>query len=339
MEEESERTAINRTSWSPIWSSSRSRWMQSCPRRFIMQYVAGHGGRISTERPQRWLWRQGRWASPRELLQRSVRDTLRKWLSEAHLSVHWTPEVARKELQDCFLRSIDSQQSEMTRMQKQLRRPVALFKQPSQQSIEKNIEKGNLMLRRAYNHPLLGELLKCSFQGEWQPLDPFITTHTDNGPAYLSPDLIIKGPRRWVLIRISAASWRAMPDEVGMVELAGMIHWAIQENTLPDSPKEYEIARISHTEKGWQTWRRPADKQMLEEARRLISHDLKEARYLVNRAGPMLNLEHIPLADKAWRCRSCGYRFTCPGGSNLQRAKMQQSASERNMLGLASSLS
>lgn len=339
MEEEQGIVSVNEIGWTPIWSSSRSRWMQSCPRRFIMQYVAGRRGRVSGEKPNRWLWRQGRWATPKELLFRAVRDTLRKWLVEAHLSIKWTAEYARKELEDCFVRSLDSQKLEMNRMQKRLRRPIALFNSLNNESIQKHIDEGDLMLRRAYNHPLIGELVKCSFQGEWQPLDPFITTPTESGPAYLSPDLIIKGPKHWVLIRISTASWRAMPDETGMVELSGMLHWAMQEESLPNKAEEYEIARISHTEKGWQTWRRPANKQMLDEARKLIHHDLEEAKYLVSRAGPMLDLDRIPLADKAWRCRSCGYRFTCPGGNNLQRAKIKQLASERNMLNIPTLIS
>lgn len=320
---------VHRTGiWRPIWSSSRSRWLQACPRRYILQYVAGRGGRVAHDKPRRWLWRQGRWAPPHELMLRAVRDTLRKWMFEAHAGVLWTLPTARDMMEDEFSRTLESQNIEMRRLQKRLQRSRSLHHTPSEDVIEKILQQGDLILRRAYNHPLLGELLKCGFHGEWQPLDPFTTTRTASGTAYLTPDLIIKGPQRWVLIRLSTNAWKVEPDDVGIVESAGMLLWAINEPTLPVKAEEYEIARISHTEMGWRTWRIPAHQRMLEDARVLIKADINAARQLIIKAGPDLDIDIVPLSEKEWRCRTCGYRFNCPGGSNLHRAKTQQMASE-----------
>jgi len=323
---------IQRTGvWKPIWSSSRSRWLQACPRRYILQYVAGRGGRIALDRPKRWLWKQGRWAPPRELMSRAVRDTLRKWMFEAHARVLWTLPTARKALENEFSQALEVQNMEMMKLQRRLQSSKSIHR-PLSESMKKEILKqGELVLRRAYNHPLLGELLKCGFHGEWQPLDPFTTTRTATGTAYLTPDIIIKGPQRWVLIRISTNAWKVEPDDVGVIESAGMLLWAINEPTLPVKTEEYEIARISHTEKGWRTWRIPAQQRILEDVRVLIKTDLNAARQLMIKAGPEIDIDVVPLSEKDWRCRTCGYRFNCPGGSDLQGAKIQQMASEKAM--------
>ena len=318
-----------RRPWIPVWSSSRSRLIQSCPRRYLLQYVAGRGGRIAMDRPRRWLWRQGRWAPTRELMLRAVKETLSAWLKDSHAGVRWTIPTARKEMERRFTRSLESQQAEMNRLRHRLQRPTALYRSPTTESIQKMSDDGDLILRRASNHPLLGELLACRFHGEWQPLDPFETTRVESGLAYLSPDLIIKGPHRWVLIRLLSRAWRAEPDEAGMIEMAGMIEWALDDATLPDDEEAYEIARISHTDKGWRTWRKPAQKGMVLGLRTLIKADLAAARRLVRDAGPLFDLDRIPLSEKAWRCRDCGYRFTCPGGSDLERARVQQQAVEK----------
>ena len=263
---------------------------------------------------------------------RAVRDTLRKWMFEAHAGILWTLPTARNMLEIEFLQSIETQKFEMEKLQKRLQRPNPLHRSQSQQDITEALQHAELILRRAYNHPLLGGLLKCGFHGEWQPLEPFTTTQIGSGTAYLTPDLIIKGPKKWTLIRISTNAWKVEPDDVGIIESAGMLLWAVNEPTLPIKAEEYEIARISHTEKGWRTWRIPAEQRMLEDVRVLIKSDLNAARQLAINTGPDFDLDLIPFAEKDWRCRTCGYRFTCPGGKDLEGAKTKQMASEMSTL-------
>ncbi|MBT6971764.1 MAG: hypothetical protein HOA04_01530 [Euryarchaeota archaeon] len=316
--------------WVPVWSASRSRWIQSCPRRYLLQYVAGRSGVQALDRPRRWLWKQGRWAPINELLKRAVKDTLRAWMFDAHAGICWSINTAHCEMERRFQSSISSQQDEMVKLQSRLQRPTALYRTPTPDSIARLIEDGDLILRRALNHPLIGELLSCRYSGEWQPLDPFEISRTKEGLAYLTPDLIIKGPQRWVLIRLLSDSWKHLPDATREVELLGMVKWALEEPTLPNSEESYEIARISHSKKrGWRTWRRQVKKNETEILRQMIRSDISAARDLVRSAGPMLNLDRIPLAEKKWRCKDCGFRFTCPGGTDIESAKIQQAAAEQ----------
>ena len=94
--------------WVPVWSASRSRWIQSCPRRYLLQYVAGRGGRQALDRPRSWLWKQGRWAPVNELLNRAVKDTLRAWMLDAHAGVCWSINTAHCEMKRRFQSSISS---------------------------------------------------------------------------------------------------------------------------------------------------------------------------------------------------------------------------------------
>jgi hypothetical protein len=249
---------------------------------------------------------------------------------DAHAGICWSINTAHCEMERRFQSSISSQQDEMVKLQSRLQRPTALYRTPTPDSIARLIEDGDLILRRALNHPLIGELLSCRYSGEWQPLDPFEISRTKEGLAYLTPDLIIKGPQRWVLIRLLSDSWKHLPDATREVELLGMVKWALEEPTLPNSEESYEIARISHSKKrGWRTWRRQVKKNETEILRQMIRSDISAARDLVRSAGPMLNLDRIPLAEKKWRCKDCGFRFTCPGGTDIESAKIQQAAAEQ----------
>jgi hypothetical protein len=249
---------------------------------------------------------------------------------DAHAGVCWSINTAHCEMKRRFQSSISSQQDEMMKLQSRLQRPTALYRVPTPDSITRLIEDGDLILRRALNHPLIGELLSCRYSGEWQPLDPFELSRTEEGLAYLTPDLIIKGPQRWVLIRLLSDSWKHLPDATREVELLGMVKWALEEPTLPNNEECYEIARISHSKKrGWRTWRRQVKKNETEILRQMMRSDISAARALVRSAGPMLDLDRIPLAEKKWRCKNCGFRFTCPGGQDMEGAKIQQVAAEQ----------
>ena len=151
----------------------------------------------------------------------------------------------------------------------------------------------------------------------------------EGGKAYMTPDIIIRGPERWVLIRLKANAWTSGPDDPSELELSGMVMWAVLQHTLPEGEDNYEIALLSHVEKsGWRTWRRPVRRGETRMLSDMIRSDLKESRLLVHKAGPLLDLSRIPLAEKKTRCRDCGYRYTCPGGKDMLLAKLQQHAAE-----------
>ena len=49
---------------------------------------------------------------------------------------------------------------------------------------------------------------------------------------------------------------------------------------------------------------------------------------LHDRLGHSCDLSQIPLATSKKTCRNCGHRDTCPGGEDLVRARLEQSALE-----------
>jgi len=60
----------------------------------------------------------------------------------------------------------------------------------------------------------------------------------------------------------------------------------------------------------------------------MILNDLSAMSDLYNRLGPACDLSQIPLAKNKRHCLNCGHRDNCPGGEDLERASLIQSALE-----------
>ena len=60
----------------------------------------------------------------------------------------------------------------------------------------------------------------------------------------------------------------------------------------------------------------------------MINSDMRAMIDLHYRLGLTCDLSQIPLAKSKRTCRNCGHRDTCPGGEDLQRARLEQSALE-----------
>ena len=67
---------------------------------------------------------------------------------------------------------------------------------------------------------------------------------------------------------------------------------------------------------------------ILDDSIKMIKADMKAMIDLHYRLGLTCDLSQIPLAKSKRICRNCGHRDTCPGGEDLVRAKLEQSALE-----------
>ena len=61
---------------------------------------------------------------------------------------------------------------------------------------------------------------------------------------------------------------------------------------------------------------------------KMIEADMNAMIDLHYRLGLTCDLSQIPLAKNKRTCRNCGHRDTCPGGEDLNRARLEQSALE-----------
>ena len=64
------------------------------------------------------------------------------------------------------------------------------------------------------------------------------------------------------------------------------------------------------------------------DSKKMINSDMKAMIDLHYRLGLTCDLSQIPLAKSKRTCRNCGHRDTCPGGEDLKRARLEQSALE-----------
>ena len=107
-----------------------------------------------------------------------------------------------------------------------------------------------------------------------------------------------------------------------------MVEWAKHKNGLPANPERYIVENLYWTNGKWKNWKERCTQRDFDDSIKMIEADMNAMIDLHYRLGLTCDLSQIPLAENKRTCRNCGHRDTCPGGEDLKRARLEQSALE-----------
>jgi len=163
---------------------------------------------------------------------------------------------------------------------------------------------------------------------EWNVQDRLSRVKIGEHDIYSAPDLYYRRGKRWRLLRIVT---QGSPNPaIGMVmEQNAMVIWAAGTPGFPVSADNFVVENLIWWRGMWRMWSNEPSEQEVATAAHLISFDLQAMEELWQRLGPAWDISMMPLARLKSTCSGCGFSENCPGGSDLERAKLEQEALER----------
>ena len=144
---------------------------------------------------------------------------------------------------------------------------------------------------------------------------------------HISPDLVWYSGSTCHLLRFTVQGV-SNPGDDKHLENVAMVEWAMQQNGLPANPERYIVENLYWNNGRWKIWKERCTERNLLDSKKMINSDMKAMIDLHYRLGLTCDLSQIPLAKSKRTCRNCGHRDTCPGGEDLKRARLEQSALE-----------
>ena len=149
----------------------------------------------------------------------------------------------------------------------------------------------------------------------------------DKFQLHLAPDLVWLRGNSCHLMRFTVQGV-SNPGDDRMLENMAMVTWAEGKQGLPYKAERFVVENLYWSRGKWNLWSNRADSKLVLDSSKMILKDMNEMIELHDRLGHSCDLSQIPLATSKKTCRNCGHRDTCPGGEDLVRARLEQSALE-----------
>ncbi|HJL59594.1 MAG TPA: hypothetical protein QF621_04510 [Candidatus Thalassarchaeaceae archaeon] len=281
-----------------VWSPSRIRTLNECPRRYVHFHVVGNGGwpggpRAQDENVAR-AWHLGSKRKHSDLMLRATADGVKDWILMKYRGEKWTEKSAKNEMN--------------ARMRCKLKENCGDI---DDVLVKKMMVDGFPRLSALERAPLISQLGSERVE-EWMPLNRLEPHWVGNSRVYTVPDLIAKIGDKWHLVRLTTQMWRRVPSEIQQLELGVMLKWALEEPSLPNSAEQFVIHRIGWVHHRWLGWRKIGSAVWNDASQIMLAHDLKELRFmhLTNREDSIL--DNLATDDSKQHCSNCGYRKECP---------------------------
>jgi len=162
---------------------------------------------------------------------------------------------------------------------------------------------------------------------DWFLADRLEKTSLKQYKLHVAPDIAWRKGRRWHLLRLAMQGGRE-PGPERVLESMSMVLWALSNSGMPVLAERYEVSSLTWNKGSWRKWSMTANDEQVKAATELIKLDMKAMCDLHYRLGPSCDLSQMPLASNRRNCTNCGHVDTCPGGEDLHRARLEQSALE-----------
>ncbi len=317
--------SANKIQWAnrpKIWSVSRRTLMNRCPRAWVLRY--GFSKRRSGF--NKHLRNISDWSAPWRLMQRALRGVIIERFETLLKNSVWIEKDLASKIRHRIIGAMLRQNSVVDVIESRTGKRSNLRDIMQIDRLDRLVE---IACHRYHS------VMKCKpmvdiVQGkisEWNIFSRLEKTKMDNIDVHLSPDIVWKSGSTWHLLRFSVQGSVTMRDENRLEHMA-MVVWGKMMNGLPENSERYIVENLSWSRGKWNRWAERANQTLVDDAMKMIYRDMGAMIDLHERLGPSCDLSQIPLASSKRICNGCGHRDTCPGGEDLVRASLEQSALE-----------
>ena len=304
------------------WSVTRRQLMNKCPRAFILKY----GFKKKQGGFNRHLTNISNWASPYMLMQRALRGLVIQRLECFSKGMNWVENDLALKIRSRIVGGLRRQKSVLDVIEKRIGKSSSLRRKVSVKEIDRLIEICCLRYHSIISSPPFSDILSGKIE-QWFTFSRLSSIIVRDFDLHISPDLVWIRGRNCHLLRFSVQGSSEMKEHKSL-ENTAMVIWAMNQKGLPSNHERYVIENVVWSSGRWNRWIETCNQTDIQDSMGIIMKDISQMSELYSRMGPACDLSQIPLAKDESVCRTCGHRDTCPGGENLQRASLIQSALE-----------
>tara|TARA_B100001250_G_scaffold298780_1_gene260362 strand:- start:114 stop:1127 length:1014 start_codon:yes stop_codon:yes gene_type:complete len=312
-----------KVNWPRIWSSSRRSLMNQCPRAWALKYgfIRNRNGVFN-----RHLHHISDWSPPWRLMQRALRGLIIERLQYFSRGEKWPAKELALRLRHRIIGGLAVQKNTVDIVETRLRDSSKLNRKIPEQEIDRLVEIACNRFHTAIESKPIASILNGSIK-EWFTCSRLDKTKVDSWQLHIAPDLVWKQGRTWHLLRFTVQGGEIVTP-FKILEHMTMAIWAIERPGLPMVAERFTVETLTWSRGFWHHWVERADSRIVEIAIQMIKSDIRAMVDLYKRMGPLCDLSQLPLATNRRTCRNCGHIDTCPGGEDLLRARLEQSALE-----------
>ena len=308
---------------SPItWSISRRKLLNQCPRAFILKY----GFRRKQGGFNRYLSEISGWNSNWRLMLRALRWLIVERLRCFEENINWIESDIAGKIRFRILSDIKKRKKVLEIIEKRIGENSILRKNKSTKEIDRLVEIACLRYHKLVSARPLGDILSGKIK-RWYTFSRLGKVKFGEFELHSTPDIVWFAGRTCHLLRFSVQA-KSKPNEGDMLENMSIVYWALSRRNLPKNIDRYVVHNLFWNNGNWKVFSENCDPVKLENSLILIKKDITAMKELHNKLGKSCDLSKIPLAVNKSYCKSCGHRDTCPGGTDLDSAKLVQSALE-----------
>ena len=284
-----------------VWSPSRVRMLNECPRRYVHFHVVGSGGWPGGPRSKvpkvAHAWQLGNKRNHNDLMLRTVSEGVKDWILMKYRDEEWSEVQAKNEMTARLRNNLKNSSEEIDDV-----------------LVNKMIGEGFPRISALDRAPLLSQL-SGNHVDEWMPLNRLEAHWVGNSRVYTVPDLIARIGEKWHLVRLSSQMWNRVPSEIQQLELGVMLRWALEEPSLPNSADQFVIHRIGWVNHRWLGWRKQGSAVWKDASQVMLAHDLKELRFIHSANQEDVDLDKLAANGTKKHCKNCGFRNECPSSA------------------------
>ena len=305
-----------------IWSISRRSLMNQCPRAWILKYgFAKRQGGFNQH-----LRNISDWSSPWRLMQRALRGVIIDRLTALKKGYPWIEKDLAGKIRNRIIGGMFRQKSVIEVVEKRIGGISDLRPQINPRRVDRLVEIACHRFHAAMNSRPISDILEGKIV-QWYLFSRLDKTKFGKYKLHISPDLVWYSGSTCHLLRFTVQGVSNPGDDKHLENIA-MVEWAMQQNGLPANPERYIVENLYWNNGRWKLWKERCTERNLLDSKEMINSDMKAMIDLHYRLGLTCDLSQIPLAKSKRTCRNCGHRDTCPGGEDLKRARLEQSALE-----------
>jgi len=296
--------------------------MNQCPRAWILKYgFAKNRGTFN-----RHLSNIADWSTPWRLMQRALRGVIIERLECHSKGRAWIEIDLASKIRNRIIGAISRQKSIIDVVEARIGTLSSLRNRVRDSEIDRLVEIACLRFHAAMKTEPISEILNGNIP-VWYLFSRLDKTKFGEYQLHIAPDIVWFRGKTCHLMRFTVQGV-PNPGQDRIIENMAMVNWAVNRQGLPYKADRYVVCNLYWSRGRWNKWSKRADSQIVDDSYKMIRKDMKAMIDLHNKLGESCDLSQIPLASSKRVCRNCGHRDTCPGGEDLKRARLEQSALE-----------
>ena len=296
--------------------------MNQCPRAWILKY----GFAKSRGNFNRHLRNIADWSTPWRLMQRALRGIIIERLDCHSKGRVWIERDLASKIRHRIIGAISRQKSIIEVVEARIGGQSNLRSKVIDSEIDRLVEIACFRFHAAMKTKPISDILNDKTP-VWYLFSRLDKSKFERFQLHIAPDIVWFKGKTCHLMRFTVQGVSKLGAD-RVLENMAMVNWATNRQGLLYKADRYVVSNLYWSRGRWNKWSKRADSDIVEDSSKMIRSDMKAMIELHDRLGESCDLSQIPLATSSRICRNCGHRDTCPGGENLERARLEQSALE-----------